>query len=93
MTREELIEFASEISGGDVDDFSADEMQKLTAVMQRLAEFSFDEFKSFGHLCAIRADVDAALNRRMDDLVILRLSREQCMFLLALIDRSIREHA
>jgi hypothetical protein len=93
VTKEELLEFASEITGGNAKDLCTDEMRKLTTIMQCLSEFSFEECKSFSQLCAIRADIDAALTATWDDLVILRLSKEHCAFLLALIDRSIREHA
>jgi hypothetical protein len=92
MTKEELLEFASEITGGNEKD-PTDEMQKLTTIMQCLSEFSCEEFKSFGQLCAIRADIDTALAASLHELVILRMSKEDCVFLLALIDRSIREHA
>ena len=93
MTKEELIEFACELTGGNITDLSPDQMQQLTAVMQRLSAFGSEEFKSFGQLCALRADVDEALTHGMNDPVMLRFSREQCTFLLALIDRAIREHA
>jgi hypothetical protein len=93
MTKEELIEFACELTGGNVKDLSGDQMEKLTTIMQRLAVFGLDEFKSFGQLCAIRADIDAAVTAGTDDLVVLRLTKEQCAFLVTLIDRAIREHA
>jgi hypothetical protein len=93
MTKDELIEFACEIIGGNVKDLSAEQMEKLTAIMQRLAVFGSDEFKSFGQLCAIRTDIAAAVTAGTDDLVMLRLTQEQCSFLIALIDRAIREHA
>ncbi|MBO0758993.1 MAG: hypothetical protein J2P54_24370 [Bradyrhizobiaceae bacterium] len=88
-----MIEFACEITGGNVNDLSADQMEKLTTITQRLAAFGVHEFKSFSQLCTIRADIDAAVNAGTDDLVILRLTKEQCAFLVALIDRAIREHA
>jgi len=93
MTKEELIEFACEITGGNVEDLSADQLQKLTAIMKRLAECSLDELRLFGRLCAMRADIDAAVTAGADNFVTLRLTKEQCAFLLALIDREIREHA
>jgi hypothetical protein len=93
MTKEELIEFACEITGGNVKDISAGQMEKLTTIMQRLAVFGSDEFKSFGQLCAVRTDLAAAVAAGTDDLVMLRLTKEQCAFLIALIDRAIREHA
>jgi hypothetical protein len=91
MTKEELIEAACEIIGVNVTDLSAGQIEKLTAVTQHLADLSLNERRSFGHLCAIRAAADAA--DTTDDLVTLRLTKEQCAFLLALIDRAIREHA
>jgi len=93
MTKEELIEFACEMTGGNVKDLTADQMKKLTTIMQRLAVFGSDEFKSFGQLCAIRTVITSAVNAGTDDLVILRLTKEECAFLIALIDRAIREHA
>jgi hypothetical protein len=93
MTKEELIEFACEITGGNVRDLTADQMKKLTTIMQRLAVFGSDEFKSFGQLCAIRTVITAAVTAGTDDLVVLRLTKEECAFLIALIDRAIREHA
>ena len=93
MTKEELIEFACEITGGDVNDLSADQMQKLMPMVERLAKCSLDERKSFGQLCATRVAIDAAVTAGTDDLVTLRLTKEQCTFLLALIDRQIREHS
>jgi hypothetical protein len=93
VTKEELIDFACEISGRNVRNLSADQMQKLMTIMQHLAECSLDEIKSFGQLCAIRSDIDAAVTAGTGDFVTLRLTKEQCAFLLALIDREIREHA
>jgi hypothetical protein len=92
VTKEELIDFACEVTGGNVKDLSADQMRKLMTIMQRLAECSLDELKSFGQLCAMRTDIDAAVTAGTDDFVTLRLTKEQCAFLLALIDREIREH-
>jgi hypothetical protein len=93
MTKEELIEFACEITGGDVGGLSADQIQRLMIMVERLAECSLDERRSFGQLCAARADIAAAVTVCTDNLVTLRLTREQCTFLLALIDREIREHS
>jgi hypothetical protein len=93
VTKEELIDFACEITGDNVRDLSADQMQKLMTIMQRLAECSIVDLKSFGHLCALRTDIDAAVTAATDDIVTLHLTREQCAFLFALIDREIREHA
>lgn len=93
VTKEELIDFACEVTGDNVKDLSADQMQKLMTIMQRLAECSLDELKSFGRLCAMRNDIDAAVAAGTDHFVTLRLTKEQCAFLLALIDREIREHA
>ncbi len=92
MTKEELIEFACEITGGDVNELSADQMQKLMPMVERLAECSLDEHRSFGQLCATRAAIDAAVTAGTEDLVTLHLTKRQCTFLLALIDREIREH-
>ena len=54
-----------------------------------------NERRSFGNLCDIRAAMDATVTPggTTDDLVTLRLTREHCGFLLALLDREIREHA
>jgi hypothetical protein len=95
MTKEELIEAACEIIGGNVKNLSADQIQGLLAITRRLAELSLNEHRSFGHLCAIRAIMDTAVTPAgtTDDLVTLRLTREQCAFLLALVDKEIREHA
>jgi hypothetical protein len=93
VTKEELIDFACEITGRNVEDLSTDQMQKLMNIMQHLAECSLDEIKSFGQLCAIRSDIDAAVTAGTGDFVTLSLTKEQCAFLLALIDREIREHA
>jgi hypothetical protein len=93
VTREELIDFACEITGRNATDLSADQMQKLMTIMQHLAGCSLDETKSFGQLCAIRSNIDAAVTAETGDFVTLRLTKEQCAFLLVLIDREIREHA
>jgi hypothetical protein len=93
VTKEELIDFACEITGRNVKDLSADQMQKLMNIMQHLTACGLDEITSFGQLCAIRSDIDAAVAAGTGDLVTLRLTKEQCAFLLALIDREIREHA
>jgi hypothetical protein len=93
MTKEELIEFACEIAGGDVGGLSTDQIQRLMTMVERLAACSLDERRSFGQLCATRVDIEAAVTARTDNLVTLRLTREQCTFLLALIDREIREHS
>jgi hypothetical protein len=93
MTKEELIEFACEITDGNVRGLSSDQMQKLMTTMQRLAEFSLDETRLFGNLCAVRSAIDAAITAATGDLVALRLTQEQSTFLLALIDQEIREHA
>jgi hypothetical protein len=95
MTKEELIEAACEIVGVNVHDLSVDQIQRLTTTAQHLVDLSLNERRAFGHLCAIRAAIDAALTRRdtADDLVTLRLTKEQCAFLLALVDQEIREHA
>jgi hypothetical protein len=95
MTKEELIEAACEIIGGDVKDLSVDQVQKLMTVVQHLSDLSLKEHRSFGNLCAIRTTIDAAVTAggTTDDLVTVRLTKEQCAFLLALIDREIREHA
>jgi hypothetical protein len=91
MTNDELIEAACEIIGINVKDLSVDQIERLTAVTQHLTDLSLNERRSFGHLCAMRAAIDAA--DTTDDFVTLRLTNEQCAFLLALIDREIREHA
>jgi hypothetical protein len=91
MTKEELIEAACEIIGVNVKDLSVDQIERLTAVMEHLTDLSLNERTSFGHLCAIRAAIDAAVTT--DDLVTLRLTGEQCAFLLALVEQEIREHA
>jgi hypothetical protein len=90
MTKEELIEAACEIIGVRVEHLSVDQVQRLTTITQHLTDLSLKERRSFGHLCAIRAAIDAAVPT--DDLVTLRLTKEQSAFLLALIDREIREH-
>jgi hypothetical protein len=95
MTKEELIEAACEIIGGNVKDLSVDQVQKLMTVVQHLSDLSLKEHRSFGNLCAIRATIDAAVtpDRGTDDLVTLRLTKEQCEFLIALVDQEIREQA
>jgi len=94
MTKEELIEAACEITGGNVTDLSADQIQRLAAIMQHLTDLSLNESRSFANLCAMRAIIGAAVAPGTpDDLVTLRLTREQCAFLLGLVDREIREHA
>jgi len=95
MTKEELIEAACEIIGGNVTDLSVDQVQKLMTVAQHLSDLSLKESRSFGNLCAIRAIIDAAVtpDGATDDLVTLHLTKEQCAFLLALVDQEIREHA
>ena len=95
MTKEELIEAACEIIGVDVKDLSVDQNQKLMTITQRLTDLGLKESRSFGNLCAIRAIIDAAVtpDGATDDLVTVRLTKEQCTFLLALVDREIREHA
>ena len=95
MTKEELIEAACEIIGGNVKDLSVDQVQKLMTVVQHLSDLSLKEHRSFGNLCAIRTTIDAAITAggTTDDLVAVGLTKEQCAFLLALIDREIREHA
>jgi hypothetical protein len=74
-----------------VKDLSVDQIERLTAVMEHLTDLSLNDRTSFGHLCAIRAAIDAAVTT--DDLVTLRLTGEQCAFLLALVEQEIREHA
>jgi hypothetical protein len=91
MTKEESIEAACEIIGVNVEDLSVDQIQRLTIVTQRLTDLSLNERRSFGHLCAIRAAIGAV--DTTDDLVTLRLTKDQSAFLLALVDREIREHA
>jgi hypothetical protein len=95
MTKEELIEAACEITGGNVKDLSVDQVQRLMSIVQHLTDLSLNERRSFGNLCAIRATIDAAVTPGgcAEGLVTLRLTEEQCAFLLALIDREIRELA
>jgi hypothetical protein len=95
MTKEELIEAACEITGGNMKELSAEQIQRLTIIMQHLTDLSLDESRSFGNLCAIRAIMDAAVipGGTPYDVVTLRLTKEQCAFLLGLLDREIREHA
>lgn len=94
MTKEELIEAACEIIGVNMTDLSDDQIERLTAITHHLADLSLNENASFGHLCAIRTTIDVAVTAATtDDLVTVGLTKEQCTFLLALIDREIREHA
>jgi len=95
MTKEELIEAACEIIGGNMKDLSVDQIQRLMIIMQHLTDLSRSETRSFGNLCAIRAIIDAAVipGGDPDDLVALHLTKDQCAFLLGLVDREIREHA
>lgn len=95
MTRDELIEAACEIIGGNARELSVDQLQGLMAVIERLADLSLNERRSFGNLCAIRAIIDAAVapGATTDDPVTLLLTKEQCAFLLSLVDKEIREHA
>ncbi len=93
VTKEELIDFACEMTGRNVKDLSVDQMQKLVTIMQLLAECSLGETNSFGQLCAIRSNMGATVTAGTGDFVTLRLTKEQYAFLLALIDREIREHA
>jgi hypothetical protein len=71
LTKEELIEAACEIMGGNVKDLSVDQVQKLMTVAQHLCDLSFEEYKSFGNLRAIRTTIDAAVTAggTTDDLV------------------------
>lgn len=95
MTKEELIDAACEIVGGNAKGLSVEQIQGLMTIIERLADLSLNERRSFGNLCMIRAVIDAALARgaTADDLVTLHLTQEQCVFLLALVDKEIREHA
>jgi len=95
MTKEELIEAACKIIGVNMTDLSDDQIERLTTFTHHLADLSLNEHASFGHLCAIRTTRDAAVTTCVttDDLVTVGLTKEQCTFLLALIDREIREHA
>lgn len=93
MTREELIEFACEVTASRITDLSAEQMQKLTAIVQSLSRFGSQEFESFGQLCGLRAEIDEAITADGGEFVSVRLEREQWQFLLAVIDRAIREHA
>ncbi len=95
MTKEELIDAACEIVGGNAKELSVEQIQGLMTIIERLADLSLYERRSFGNLCAIRAILDAAVTPHgtADDLVTLRLTQEQCAFLLALVDKEIREHA
>jgi hypothetical protein len=95
MTKEELIDAACEIVGGNSKELSVDQMQGLMTVIERLADLSLDQRKSFDNLCTIRAIIHAAATPpgTADDLVTLRLTKPQHAFLLALVDKEIREHA
>jgi hypothetical protein len=95
MTKEELIEAACEIIGRNGKDLSNDQIQGLMNIIQHLTDLSLNERRSFGNLCAIRAIINAAVTAdgATDDLVTLRLTKEQCAILLVLVDREIREHA
>jgi hypothetical protein len=95
MTKEELIEAACEIIGRSVQDLSDDQIQKLMTLTQHLADLSLSEHRSFNNLCAIRATIGDAVTPggTTDDLVTLRLTKEQCAFLLTLVDQEIRQHA
>jgi hypothetical protein len=94
MTKEELIEAACEIIGVNMTDLSDDQIERLTTITHHLANLSLNEHASFGHLCVVRTTIDAAVTAgTTDDLVTVGLTKEQCAFLLALIDREIREHA
>jgi hypothetical protein len=95
MTKEELIEAACEIIGRSVNDLSGDQIQRLMTLTQHLADLSLSEHRSFNNLCAIRAMIGDAVTPggTTDDLVTLRLTKEQCAFLLTLVDQEIRQHA
>jgi hypothetical protein len=95
MTKEELIDAACEIIGCNAKELSVDQMQGLMTIIERLADLSLDERRSFDTLCTIRAIIDAATTPpgTADDLVTLRLTKGQRAFLLALVDKEIREHA
>jgi hypothetical protein len=95
MTKEELIEAACEIIGHSVKDLSVDQIQRLKTLTQHLADLSLNERRSFNNLCTIRAVIGAAITPggTTDDLVTVRLTKDQCTFVLALVDQEIREHA
>jgi hypothetical protein len=95
MTKEELIEAACEIIGHSVKDLSVDQIQRLKTLTQHLADLSLNERRSFNNLCTIRAVIGAAITPggTTDDLVTVRLTKDQCAFVLALVDQEIREHA
>jgi len=95
MTKDELIEAACELIGDNGKNLSVDQIQRLVTITQQLTDLSLNENRSFGNLCALRAIIDAAITpgETADDLVALRLTKEQCAFLLALIDQEIRQHA
>jgi hypothetical protein len=95
MTKEELIDAACELIGGNAKELSVDQIQGLMTIIERLADLSLNERRSFGNLCAIRTIIDAAVAPpgTGDDFVTLHLTKEQCAFLLALVDKEIREHA
>src|SRR5260370_12184634 len=94
MTKEELIEAACEIIAANVKELSADEVEKLMTVAQHLSDLSLKEHRSFGNLCAIRTTIDAAVTAGglTDDLMTVHLTKEQCAFLLALVNREILDH-
>jgi len=94
MTKEELIEAACEIVGVNMNELSADQIRRFTTLAEHLTDLSFNEQRSFANLCMIRAVIDAALtaDRAADNFVMLRLTKEQCAFLLKLVDQEIREH-
>ena len=95
MTKEELIDAACEIIGGNSKKLSVDQMRGLMTIIERLADLSLDQRRSFDNLCTIRTIIDAAATPpgTADDLVTLRLTKGQRAFLLALVDKEIREHA
>ena len=95
MTKEELIDAACEIVGDNAKELSVEQIQGLMTVIERLAELSLDERRSFGNLCAIRAILAAAVTHHgtADNVVTVRLTQDQCTFLLGLVDKEIREHA
>ena len=95
MTKEELIDAACEIVGDNAKELSVEQIQGLMTVIERLAELSLDERRSFGNLCAIRAIIAAAVTPHgpTDNVVTVRLTQDQCTFLLGLVDKEIREHA
>src|SRR5258708_17099256 len=89
MTKEELIEAACEIIGGNVNDLSVDQVQKLMTVAQHLSDLSLEEHRSFGNLCAIRTTIDAAVTAggndgRFSD----RAADQRTVRIFACVDRS-----